>query len=100
MVQVCLHADGRKQFHHELNEQVAGVHLTVYEPPLPQLAGKLCGGLHDDGRFALELPPLQTLRPYRLAPEHLTTSPPSHTGWGQPRVIPAEDVMSLTSLAH
>ena len=59
------------------------MHLTVYEPLLPQLEGKLCGGLHVDGRGALELPPLQTLRPYRPEPWHLTTSPPSHTGWGE-----------------
>jgi len=59
------------------------VHLTVYEPLLPQLEGKLCGGLHVDGRGALGLPPLQTLRPYRPEPLHLTTSPPSHTGWGE-----------------
>lgn len=83
IVQVCLHALGRKQFHQVFQEHVAGVHLTVYDPPLPQLAGKLCGGLQVLGSEALGLPPLQTLRDLLPDPEHLTTSPPSHTGWGE-----------------
>ena len=69
MVQVCRQAEGRKQFHQVDQEQVAGVHLTVTaegEPELVHQEGKLCGGLQLVGRDALGLPPLHTLRLYRL----------------------------------